>query len=240
MEGYDVAIEDAQSWGSVHVARWAGLLGIVIPAIGLVIYPIWSFPGTQKSGAQIALWAAVHHDRLIMTMLLYTVGVTLWLAFGAAIWTYLHGHLPAGSTLPSCFGAGLIGYVTLLLSGFTAFDLLLYRQHSAELSAFLYDLTFGLLAMSGNAHRRGTGVVRRCGVSPPDAATVHRPPSSSHRCCTRLTPCSVHRARWPAVARRFLDYRNPGLAVGLDPCNRTRDATRGPVIKEADDAPTAS
>jgi Zn-dependent protease len=39
--------------------------------------------------------------------------------------------------------------VTLLLSGFTAFDLLLYRHHSAETSTLLYDLTFGLLAMSG-------------------------------------------------------------------------------------------
>jgi hypothetical protein len=39
--------------------------------------------------------------------------------------------------------------VTLLLSGFTAFDLMLYRHHSAETSTLLYDLTFGLLAMSG-------------------------------------------------------------------------------------------
>lgn len=39
--------------------------------------------------------------------------------------------------------------MTLLLSGFTAFDLLLYRHHGAETSTLLYDLTFGLLAMSG-------------------------------------------------------------------------------------------
>jgi hypothetical protein len=82
-------------------------------------------------------------------MVLNTVGVTLWLAFGAAVWTYLRDRLSAGSMLPACFAAGLIGYVTLLLSGFTAFDLLLYRRHSAESSTLLYDLTFGLLAMSG-------------------------------------------------------------------------------------------
>ncbi len=37
----------------------------------------------------------------------------------------------------------------LILAGFTAFDLLVYRSHSAELTALLYDQTVGLLAMSG-------------------------------------------------------------------------------------------
>ncbi|OBF60854.1 hypothetical protein A5787_18770 [Mycobacterium sp. 852002-50816_SCH5313054-b] len=117
--------------------------------MGLVVYPIWSFPATQKSGTELTLWAAAYHDRLVGTMLLNTVGVTLWLIFGAAVWTYLRDRLPAGSTLPMCFAAGFTGCVTLLLSGFTAFDLLLYRQHTAETSTLLYDLTFGLLAMSG-------------------------------------------------------------------------------------------
>lgn len=82
-------------------------------------------------------------------MLLNTAGVTLWLIFGAAVWTYLRDRLSPRSTLPKCFAAGVIGCVTLLLSGFTAFDLLLYRHHGAETSTLLYDLTFGLLAMSG-------------------------------------------------------------------------------------------
>jgi hypothetical protein len=135
--------------GSARVARWAGTAGIALPAMTLVVYPIWSFPGTQTSGTELARWATTHHDRLVVTMLLNTVGVTLWLIFGAALWTYLRDRLPTRSTLPTCFAAGLIGCVTLLLSGFTAFDLLLYRQHSAETSTLLYDLTFGLLAMSG-------------------------------------------------------------------------------------------
>lgn len=134
---------------SVRVAFWAGVLGIAIPSVGVVVYPIWLFPSTQTPGSEIASWAVANHGRLVLTMLLYTIGVTLWLVFGAAVWAHLRSHIPAGSTLPAIFAAGLIGYVTLLLSGFTAFDLLLYRQHSAEMSGLLYDLTFGLLAMSG-------------------------------------------------------------------------------------------
>jgi hypothetical protein len=145
----NVANVAARPGGSARVARWAGTLGIVIPAIGLMIYPIWSFPGTQTSGIKVALWAATHHDRLVVTMLLNTAGVTLWLVFGAAVWTYLRDRLPARSTLPTCFAGGFIGCVTLLLSGFTAFDILLYRHPNAETSTLLYDLTFGLLAMSG-------------------------------------------------------------------------------------------
>ncbi|MCV7091358.1 hypothetical protein H7H80_17245 [Mycobacterium interjectum] len=131
------------------MARWAGTSGFVLPTIALAIYPIWSFPGTQTSGTEVALWAATHHDRLVVTMLLNTVGVTLWLVFGAAVWTFLRDRLPARSTRPTCFAAGFIGCVVLLLGGFTAFDLLLYRHHKAENSTLLYDLTFGLLAMSG-------------------------------------------------------------------------------------------
>jgi hypothetical protein len=135
-----VAIVGARPWGSARIARWAGTLGFAFPAITLVAYPIWSFPGTQTSGTEVALWATTHHDRLV---------VTLWLIFGAAVWTYLRDRLPARSTLPACFAASFFGCVTLLLSGFTAFDLLLYRHHSAETSTLLYDLTFGLLSMSG-------------------------------------------------------------------------------------------
>jgi len=105
--------------------------------------------GTQTSGADVAMWATTHHDRLLVMMLLNTAGVLLWFVFGAAIWAYLRDRLPDRSLLPTCFGAGFIGYVTLILSGFTAFDLLLYRPHSVETSTLLYDLTFGFLAMSG-------------------------------------------------------------------------------------------
>ncbi|ETA92400.1 hypothetical protein O982_23630 [Mycobacterium avium 10-5581] len=131
------------------MARWAGTLGVAIPAVAILIYPIWLVPPTQTSGGDVALWALAHHDRLVITQVLYTVGVGLWLVFGAAIWTHLRSGLPTGSPLAAGFGVGMVGLVTLILSGFTAFNLLLYRPRSAESSALLYDLTVGLLAMSG-------------------------------------------------------------------------------------------
>lgn len=136
-------------WSAARVIRWSGVIGFALPAVTLPVYPIWSYPQTQTSGTDVAAWATNHHAQLVVTQLLNTVGVTLWFVFGAALWTYLRDRLPTRSTLPMCFAASFFGCAILLLSGFTAFNLLLYRQHSAELSTLLYDLTFGLLAMSG-------------------------------------------------------------------------------------------
>ena len=139
----------SKAWDSARVARWAGAAGTALPLSGLVAYPIWSMPGTRTSGTDLARWAATHHDRLVVMMLLNTTGVMLWFVFGAAVWTYLRDRLPARSMLPACFAAGFVGFTTLILAGFTAFDVLLYRDRRPEISTLLYDLAFGSLAMSG-------------------------------------------------------------------------------------------
>ncbi|MCF6391100.1 hypothetical protein L2K20_29435 [Mycobacterium sp. MBM] len=131
------------------MARWAGMVGFALPALTLVAYPIWSFPSTSTPGAEVGQWAVANHGRLVVTMLLNTVGVTLWYMFAAAVYAVLRDRLPRRSMLPACFVGSFLGCVTLLLSGFTAFNLLLYRQHGPEATLLLYDLTFGLLAMSG-------------------------------------------------------------------------------------------
>ena len=145
----DRAITTTDGRTSTLVARSAGTLGVLIPAVAIPIYPIWFFPSTQTSGAEIARWASAHHDRLVIAQLLYTVGVGLWLVFGAAVWTHLRNRLPTRSPLPAGFGVGIVGLVTLVLGGFTVFDVQIYRPRSPELSTLLYDLAFGMLAMSG-------------------------------------------------------------------------------------------
>jgi hypothetical protein len=145
----DRAITTTDGRSSAMAARWAGTLGVLIPAVAIPIYPIWFFPSTQTSGAEIALWASAHHDRLVITQLLYTVGVGLWLVFGAAVWTHLRNRLPTGSPLAAGFGGGFVGLVALVLGGFTVFGVQIYRPRGPELSTLLYDLAFGILAMSG-------------------------------------------------------------------------------------------
>jgi hypothetical protein len=149
MNASNIAQADTDQGGVGRIIRWSGVTGFALPALTLAVYPIWSYPQTQTSGAEVALWAANHHGQLVTTQLLNTVGVTLWFVFGAGLWIYLRDRLPMRSSLPACFAASFFGCVILLLSGFTAFNLLLYRERPAEPSILLYDLTFGLLAMSG-------------------------------------------------------------------------------------------
>lgn len=180
-----IATTDKRS--SALVARWAGTLGVLIPAAAIPVYPIWFFPSTQASGAEIARWASAHHDRLVASQLLYTVGVGLWLVFGAAVWIHLRNRLPAGSPLAAGFGVGFVGLVTLVLGGFTVFNVQIYRPRSAELSTLLYDLAFGTLAMSGIPAAVALGCF---------AIAVYR-----HRVMARST---AHVAAVAAVAHGFL------------------------------------
>jgi hypothetical protein len=130
------------------LTAWAGIAGIAIPMVGLVIMPIWSFPNSTATAPQIAAFVAQHRSHLQVMMVLYTVGVTLWLVFGTTLARRMRASVPAQSVLPDLVAAGTIGLVALLLAGFTAFDLLVYKSRGAEAS-LLYDLSFGLLAMSG-------------------------------------------------------------------------------------------
>ena len=128
---------------------WAGVLGIAVPMIGVIILPIWRFPATTASGVEVLAFARGHTAALQAMMLTYTVGVTLWLVFGAAVWARMRAALPSDSMVTTCFAGGLIAFVTLLLAGFTCFDILVYRQPPPAEAGLLYDLAFGLLAMSG-------------------------------------------------------------------------------------------
>jgi hypothetical protein len=127
----------------------AGVAGALVPVVGLVVLPIWDFPATTASASQIAHFVQAHRSALQAVMVLNTIGVSLWSVFGAAVWVRLRQAAHADSALPACFAVGLIGFVTLLMAGFTAFDVLVYRGSVGLEAQVLYDLTFGLLAMSG-------------------------------------------------------------------------------------------
>ena len=129
--------------------RVAGAFGVSIPLVGLAICPIWTFPSTTASGESVVSFMSRHHAGLQAMMITYTVGVTLWMVFAAAVWSRMRAALPAESIVTTCFAGAITCTVTLLLAGFTAFDLLVYRLPDPAIGRLLYDLAFGLLAMSG-------------------------------------------------------------------------------------------
>lgn len=140
--------ETADATG-VRLAAIAGPVSILFGLVGLVVDRMWSFPASGASGAEIADFVQAHRTALLVAMLLNTAAVTLWLAFGAGVWRWLRRETGGESPFSASFLFGFVSFVTLLLAGFTAFFLLAYRAGEVSDPRLLYDLAFGLLAMSG-------------------------------------------------------------------------------------------
>lgn len=132
--------------------KLAGLAGILSIALGIVALPVdqmWTFPGSGATAGEVAAFAQANRGALLVAMLFNSIAVGLWLVFGVGVWLRLRQVADGESILSACFLAGLIGFVTLLLAGFTAFFVLVYRAPEASDPRLLYDLSFALLAVSG-------------------------------------------------------------------------------------------
>jgi hypothetical protein len=137
----------------MRVAGAAGVLGVALAGFGSGVLGLFdggsivSFPPTQSSAAEVAAFVASHRPTELGAMLLTTVGVALWLVFGAGVWLRLREG--GESLLSASFALGLVAFVTLIFGGFVPFFVLAYRSGYGDQARLLYDLTFGMLAMSG-------------------------------------------------------------------------------------------
>jgi hypothetical protein len=110
---------------------------------------MWTIPGTDATAGEIAGFVDTHRSALLIALVLTTIGVSLWLVFGVGVWLSMRATASDESFLAACFLAGFVSFVTLLFAGFTSFLVLVYRAPAASDPRLLYDLSFGLLAMSG-------------------------------------------------------------------------------------------
>jgi hypothetical protein len=140
---------DPTTNASVRLAGAAGLLGCALGVAGSLVVDILDAPATTASAAEIVNSVEGDRTALLVGMLLSTAAVSLWLVFGAGVWLRLRRGSGPESLASACFAFGFVGFVVLLLAGFTAFFVLVYRDADVSDPRLLYDLTFGLLAMSG-------------------------------------------------------------------------------------------
>src|SRR5690349_19541321 len=116
----------------MKLAGAAGVLGFAFAAIGSVVVGLFNgatlfeFPATTASPAEIASFVAEHRSPALAAMVLNTIGVALWLVFGAGVWLRLRES--GESVLSACFALGLAGFVTLIFAGFGPFFVLAYRS----------------------------------------------------------------------------------------------------------------
>jgi hypothetical protein len=137
---------------STRTARLIGIVGVMSIAFGLagaIVDQMWTFPPTGATAGEIAGFVHAHRSALLLAMILTTAAVGLWLVFGVGVWVCLREAAGGESVLTACFLIGLVSFVTLLFVGFTVFFVLVYRAPAASDPRLLYDVSFGLLAMSG-------------------------------------------------------------------------------------------
>lgn len=138
-----------QTHDGIRLTGLAGLASIPLGVAGVLIDRMWEFPQTTARSNQIASFVAAHRPALLVAMILSTATVGLWLVFASGVWRWIRATDRGESVLSTCFLAGFVSFVTLLLAGFTAFFVLVYRAPAPSDPQLLYDLAFGLLAMSG-------------------------------------------------------------------------------------------
>ncbi len=127
-----------------------GLAGFVLIVVAGLLEPRWDVPGSDASGSEVASYVAANRDGFIGALLVYTVAMSLFLAFSAGLWAWLVRR-GACTTVAAAFLAGAVALVAVVFAGFATFLALAYRSPdvSPDTAILLYDLCFGLLAVSG-------------------------------------------------------------------------------------------
>jgi hypothetical protein len=139
----------SEKYGAIRLAGLAGLLSTALGVAGVIVDEMWTIPGTSATAGEITGFVDTHRSALLIALVLTAIGVSLWLVFGVGVWLSMRVTARDESFLATCFLAGFVNFVTLLFAGFTSFLVLVYRAPAASNPRLLYDLSFGLLAMSG-------------------------------------------------------------------------------------------
>ena len=73
------------TYSTIKLAGLAGVVSIVLGIAGSIIDEMRTFPGAGASPSQIAGYVDVHRSALLVAMILSTIAVGLWLAFGVGV-----------------------------------------------------------------------------------------------------------------------------------------------------------
>ena len=128
---------------------WLGLACFALIVGAGLVAPLWDFPDTSASSSQLSAYINAHREASITALLLYGAGMSLFIAFAAGVWQWLRRLRPTADLATSAFALASGIFVALIFAGFVPQLVLAYRAPYGEAAHALYDLCFGLLAISG-------------------------------------------------------------------------------------------
>jgi hypothetical protein len=126
-----------------------GVAGVLISIAATLIEPLWDFPSTAASSAEVARFVAANRDGVIAAVTIYTLGMALYLAFCAGTWSLLSRRDDVSDVLATIFGACSVAQVAVVFAGFAPTLVIAYRAPEVAGARELRDLSFGILGLSG-------------------------------------------------------------------------------------------
>jgi hypothetical protein len=122
---------------------------LIMVAALIVAPPLWDSPSQTAPAAHVAAYLETYHGRLLVSQLVYSLGMGLFLCFTAGLWSWLRRIEPAPEAVSAVFAFGAVALTLLILTSFATADVMAYRPQQPALAVALTDTTFGLLALSG-------------------------------------------------------------------------------------------
>ena len=128
----------------------AGVVSFVfIVVAALVSPPLWEGPTTTTTAQELADFAFPHRGRILAALFLYGIAMGFFLWFAAGLWSLLRRSEPEPGAWSAVFAFGSAVLATLIIAAFVPAALGVYRPPDPEIAGLMYDLSFGLLALSG-------------------------------------------------------------------------------------------
>lgn len=134
---------------STRAMALLGLAGFGLIVVGGLIEPLWLAPGTDAGDREIAAYLSANRDGFLASVFVFGLGMGAFLAFAAALWAWLRSRPGVPDSLAAMFAFGATSLCTVVFAGFAVMLVLAYRAPSVAAPRELYDLCFGLLAISG-------------------------------------------------------------------------------------------
>ena len=134
---------------SARVIGWFGVASFVLVVVGTAFEPLWDAPGTNASSREIDAYVGANRDGFLGSIFTYTLAMSLFFVFAVGLWAWLRERPGVDAALATLYGAGAVSLTTLLLAGFVPVFVMAYRAPGVEPARELYDLSFGVLAISG-------------------------------------------------------------------------------------------
>ncbi|MDQ3985230.1 MAG: hypothetical protein M3280_01870 [Actinomycetota bacterium] len=111
--------------------------------------PLWDAPTTTATADEVADFVSPYRGRILAAFFLYGIAMGLFLWFAAGLWSWLRQWEPQPNPLSAGFAFGAAVLVALVLAAFVPGALSVYRTPDPATTGLMFDMTFGLLALSG-------------------------------------------------------------------------------------------